>query len=150
MVLRVTFAPAIRARYIRSFHGTFPSGLGPITGFEFRPPVRWRPVTASAFRKEHRLLGLFSFGVERIDFDLAKDWGGWPHIVETGYKVTFPLWFPAILFGLFPVILFFRRRRGKMRSSVGFCAMCGYDLRATPDRCPECGTIPPKKEITSN
>lgn len=57
----------------------------------------------------------------------------------------FPLFRFALPFGLFPCVYFFVLRRLKRRGSrlAGHCRVCDYDLRATPDRCPECGTITP-------
>jgi hypothetical protein len=43
-----------------------------------------------------------------------------------------------------PLIVVIVMRLLRRRTQSGCCASCGYDLRATPDRCPECGTVPAK------
>ena len=60
-------------------------------------------------------------------------------------RVTVPVW-PLTLLTLIPALRFakikYHERMTRRRIRRGGCAICGYDLRATPGRCPECGTVP--------
>jgi hypothetical protein len=54
--------------------------------------------------------------------------------------VILPLWLPLFISAAIPLIWLGQWKRRKT-VRAGLCALCGYDLRATPDRCPECGKI---------
>ncbi len=55
-------------------------------------------------------------------------------------RIAFPLWIPALLsvFAFYVSYLPLYRRR--KRKKLGLRVKCGYDLRASKERCPECGT----------
>ncbi|HEY7089816.1 MAG TPA: hypothetical protein VH518_17090 [Tepidisphaeraceae bacterium] len=64
--------------------------------------------------------------------------------------IGIPFWLLEIFFAIWPSwwLLRERRRRAALREG-GCCKNCGYDLRATPDRCPECGTVAAAREHVS-
>jgi hypothetical protein len=83
------------------------------------PAERWR---ASAYRS------LMGFGYSQ----------GGRH-GERSLSFFVPHWALAALAASVPSLWWLGRRRRRISQRDGLCPTCGYDLRATPDRCPECG-----------
>lgn len=64
----------------------------------------------------------------------------------TGLILAAPYWACELMLLILPAYLLFAhlktRRFRNLELGTIPCANCGYDLRASPDRCPECGLIP--------
>jgi len=65
----------------------------------------------------------------------------WPRGYSTSRyratKIIFPIWLLFVTAGLATAALFYRDRSAES----GCCRVCGYDLRASSEKCSECGTI---------
>lgn len=59
-------------------------------------------------------------------------------------NIEAPFWMPATITAFLPAIwttaLVSRWQQRRHLERSGLCPRCGYDLRASPERCPECGT----------
>jgi hypothetical protein len=62
--------------------------------------------------------------------------------------ITMPLWLVAACAALLPMAAWRSQRLRRRRQDLNFCPECGYDCRATPGRCPECGTVPTNQAVS--
>jgi hypothetical protein len=61
---------------------------------------------------------------------------------EPSFVRVVPYWLPVLCLAAPPAASMLRWARRARRRQRGLCRQCGYDLRATPRRCPECGMDP--------
>ena len=80
---------------------------------------------------------------DSLKFFVASDDRGLITTINVRRAVAVPLWFPVLVTAIAPTIALRRYRIRARRNRLGLCPSCGYDLRATPGRCPECGTPAP-------
>jgi hypothetical protein len=105
-------------------------------GFEFRKSVRLKPYYAATSPSGRWWNpSAFSYSSERQRLGPAGD--------SDQVWLEFPLWLLLLIFLVMPVIALRADLRRRRQYGPGCCPTCGYDLRATPEQCPECGIVPP-------
>jgi hypothetical protein len=105
--------------------------IGPVVTHSSGTPVR-APVAV-------RLAG--RAGWWRWGFGYAREQNLTPPLVFS-HLLWVPHWFVLLISGSLSWVLvarLLRLRRKRLRARAGLCVECGYDLRASPQRCPECG-----------
>lgn len=75
-----------------------------------------------------------------MNADIAGPGGPPPSVSYTVHAFYTPWALWTLLTALPPAAALWQWRRGLSRSRRGLCTACGYDVRASAGRCPECAT----------
>jgi hypothetical protein len=102
---------------IRSGHATIGFSVDP----RIAPPLQWN--------------------YEGVAIQGDRPWLGSAYFDRGYYGVIayVPYWSFLCAAAVLPAAWLVRRAQNARRARRGRCAVCGYDLRASPERCPECG-----------
>jgi len=99
----------------------------------------WQAMLATDFSE--RILGFeLHRSARALDADTPAQVG--PVLLGHDYSLVIPYWFMLAASAIAPAFTLrklIRHLHNSRRRAAGFCHRCGYDLRATPLRCPECG-----------
>jgi hypothetical protein len=82
------------------------------------------------------------------DFSGVLGFGVWrapPMGFTNGRCFRVPYWFLVTITAVLPGVWAVGGQQRRRRLRRGLCRCCGYDLRATPGRCPECGAVAGKE-----
>jgi hypothetical protein len=116
-----------------------PSGSGYTLFQPLSPPRPYTGAELAAYKSRPPSFDFAGFRVQR-SYRLDNAW-------TDGRIFVIPWWFVAVMSAIAPAAWLrghLRRHRQRKRVGRGLCPACGYDLRGTPERCPECGAHFPR------